>query len=191
MCFFERIVWLSISFSAGPAHAPLCTLPSGTTTPPTPQPPAVATIKFCIREGVFFPLAADRVQSNTTQPLLNTPGWEPAAGSLGWSSEGLRSEEGPPGHCRLSHIPREPGSSALLPGLQGQVCPVPRATHNGCGALKWGDTPRKLSGRDRVGGNKSQRPCSPNTWSRELLGPAEGTKHRPNRICASEDDPST
>ena len=32
-----------------------------------------------------------------------------------------------------------------------------------------GCTPRKPSGRDG-GGNKSQRPCSPNTWSHELLG---------------------
>ena len=30
-------------------------------------------------------------------------------------------------------------------------------------------TPRKLSGRN-AGGDKSQRPCSPNTWSHELLG---------------------
>lgn len=34
-------------------------------------------------EGVFFPLVADRVQSNTTQPLPKTSGWEPAAGSPG------------------------------------------------------------------------------------------------------------
>ena len=43
-----------------------------------------------------------------------------------------------------------------------------------------GCTPRKPNTRDE-GGDKSQRPCSPNTWSPELLGPGKGTKHRPNR----------
>ena len=38
-----------------------------------------------------------------------------------------------------------------------------------------GCTPRKWSGRDG-GGDKSQRPCSPNTWSPELLGPGKGHK---------------
>ena len=51
-------------------------------------------------------------------------------------------------------------------------------------------TPRKPSGRDR-GGDKSQRPPSPNTWSPERLGLGKGTKHRPNRVCASEDYTST
>ena len=41
-----------------------------------------------------------------------------------------------------------------------------------------GCTPRKPSGRD-WGGDKSQRPHSPNTWSSELLGPGKGTKRRP------------
>lgn len=53
---------------------------------------------------------ADRVQSNTTQPLPNTPGWEPEAGPL----EGLRSEEGPPGHYRLSQGVKLQGSRAGL-----------------------------------------------------------------------------
>ena len=79
-----------------------------------PPPPPMPEPNCGFREGVFFPLAADRVQSNTTQPLPNTPGWEPAAGSLGWSSEGLRSEEGPPGHCRLSQGLKLPGSRAGL-----------------------------------------------------------------------------
>ena len=43
-------------------------------------------------------------------------------------------------------------------------------------------TPRKPSGRDR-GGDKSQRPRSPSTWSPELLGPGKGTKRRPNLVC--------
>ena len=42
-----------------------------------------------------------------------------------------------------------------------------------------GCAPRKPSGRDR-GGDKSQRPCSPNTWSPELLGSGKGTKRGPN-----------
>ena len=50
-------------------------------------------------------------------------------------------------------------------------------------------TPRKPSGRDR-GGDKLQQPRLPNTSSSELLGPGKGTKHRPNRVCASEDYPS-
>ena len=41
-----------------------------------------------------------------------------------------------------------------------------------------GCTPRKPSSRDG-GGDKSQRPCLPNTWSPELLGPGKGTKRRP------------
>ena len=53
-----------------------------------------------------------------------------------------------------------------------------------------GCTPRKTSGRDR-GGDKSQRLRSPNTWSPELLGSGKGTKRRHNRVCASEDYPTT
>ena len=53
-----------------------------------------------------------------------------------------------------------------------------------------GCTPRKLSGRD-WGGNKSQKPYSPNTWSPELLGPGKGTKRRPNGVCAFEEYLST
>ena len=51
-------------------------------------------------------------------------------------------------------------------------------------------TPRKPSGRDG-GDDKSQRPCSPNTWSLELLGPEKGTKCRPYRVCAFVDYSST
>ena len=51
-----------------------------------------------------------------------------------------------------------------------------------------GCTPRKLNSRDR-GGDKSQQPRSPNTWSPELLGPGKGTKCRPNWVCASEELP--
>ena len=40
-------------------------------------------------------------------------------------------------------------------------------------------TPRKLSSRDK-GGNKSQQPHLPSTWSPELLEPGKGTKCRPN-----------
>ena len=47
-------------------------------------------------------------------------------------------------------------------------------------------TPRKPSGRDG-GGDKSQRLCSPSTWSPELLGHWEGTKRWPNQVCASEE----
>ena len=52
-----------------------------------------------------------------------------------------------------------------------------------------GCTPRKPNTRDE-GGDKSQRPCSPNTWSPELLGPGKGTKHRPNQVCASVEYPN-
>ena len=38
---------------------------------------------------------------------------------------------------------------------------------------------RKPSGRDR-GGDKSERPHSPHTWSPELLGPGKSTKRSPN-----------
>ena len=44
-------------------------------------------------------------------------------------------------------------------------------------------TPRKLSSRD-MGGDKSQQPCSPNTWSPVLLGTGKGIKRRPNTVCA-------
>ena len=40
---------------------------------------------------------------------------------------------------------------------------------------------------ERWGGDKSQQLCSPNTSSPELLRPGDGTKRRPNRVCASED----
>ena len=53
-----------------------------------------------------------------------------------------------------------------------------------------GYTPRKLSSRDG-GGDKSQRPCSPNTWVSELLRPRKGTNRRPNRVCAFVEYPST
>ena len=45
---------------------------------------------------------------------------------------------------------------------------------------------KKPSGTEG-GGDKSQGPCSPNTWSPELLGPGKGTKFRPNRVCVSEE----
>ena len=61
-------------------------------------------------------MAADRVQSNIIQPPPNTPGWEPEAGPLDWNSEGLRSEEGPPGHYRLSQGVKLLGSRAGLRG---------------------------------------------------------------------------
>ena len=51
-------------------------------------------------------------------------------------------------------------------------------------------TPRKASSRDG-GGDKSQAPCLPSTWSPELLGPRKGTKRRPNRVCAFVEYPST
>ena len=50
--------------------------------------------------------------------------------------------------------------------------------------------PRKPSCRDG-GGDKSQGLRSPNTWSPELLGPGKATKCRPNRVCTSENYPST
>ena len=45
--------------------------------------------------------------------------------------------------------------------------------------------------RQGWGGDKSQRPCSPSTWSPELLGPWKGTKRRPNRVCTFEEYPSS
>ena len=53
-------------------------------------------------------------------------------------------------------------------------------------------TPRKLSSRDREG-DKLQRPCSPSTWSPELLGPGKGTKHRPKPslcLCRVPENPN-
>ena len=50
-----------------------------------------------------------------------------------------------------------------------------------------GGTPRKPRGWD-WGGDKTHHPPgrvrSPSTWSPELLRPMNGTKHRPNRVCA-------
>ena len=53
-----------------------------------------------------------------------------------------------------------------------------------------GCTPRKQNGRDG-GGDKLQRPCSPSTWSSELLGLGKGTKRRPIQVCAFMENPRT
>ena len=67
---------------------------------------------------------------------------------------------------------------------------APQKRHTAHLRRRTGCTPRKPSGRDR-GGDKSQRPCSPSTWSPELLGPGKDTKHRPNQVCTSVEYPRT
>ena len=89
-----------------------------------------------------------------------------------------------------SHGPREASSTKLQADFVANQDFLGFWSVNICLRRCTSCAPRKLSGRDG-GGDKSQRPRSPNTWSPELLRPGKGTKHRPNRVCASEEYPST
>ena len=74
-----------------------------------------------------------------------------------------------------NHSPREALSTKLQAGFVANQDFLGFWTVNICLRRLY---TRKPSNRDG-GGNKSQRLCSPNTWSPELLGPGKGIKRRP------------
>ena len=128
---------------------------------------------------------ATQQQQDTTRPAHRTKHCTELVGCRP-SPSGYRQPELEGGN----QSPRETLSTKLQAGFFANSDFLGFWTVNICLRKCTGCTPRKPSGRDG-GGDKSQRPRSPNTWSPELLGPGKGTKRRPNQVCASEDCPST
>ena len=144
---------------------------------------------------------------DTARPTHRTKDWAELAGCGPAHPSPETGRRGQPETEGGNHSPREASSTKLQEGFIANqdflgfwmvnICweghsqrSGPQKRHTAHLRRCTGCTPRKPSVRDK-GGNNSQRPHSPSTWSHELLGPGKGTKCRPNWVCTFVEYPTT
>ena len=155
--------------------------------------------------GIAIPWKA--LTYDTARPSHRTKDWAELVGCGPAHPPPETGRRGSPELEGGNHGPREASSTKLQAGFVANqdflgfwmvdICregcsqrSAPQKRHTAHLRRHTSCTPRKPSGRDR-GGDKSQRPRSPSTWSPELLGPGKGTKCSPNQVCAFVEYPST
>ena len=127
---------------------------------------------------------------DTARPAHWTKDWLELAGCGPAHPPQETGRQGQPEPEQGNCGPREASSTKLQAGFVANQDFLGFWTVNSRLRLCASCTPRKPSDRDG-GGNKSQQPRSPSTWSSELLRPGKGTKRRPDRVCTFEEYPST